>query len=182
MPPISDKKILDLYQQPAKRSYAFKLLVEKYQVRVYWIIRRMILNHDDTNDVMQESFIKIWKNLPDFREESSLYSWIYRVTINEVYNFFRMKKRVHTIQTTALTDEMIQVMTEDPWFDGDKAQVKLQKAILQLPEKQQIVFNLRYFEEIKYEEMSKILDTSQGSLKASYHWAVKKIEEYLKSH
>ena len=171
-----------MFGQPARRSRAFELLVQKYQVRVYWVIRRMLLNHEDTNDVMQETFINIWQNLSRFRHDSSLFSWIYRITINEVYNFFRKRKRLYHLQTTELTDEMIRSMREDPWFDGDEAQIKLQKAISGLPHKQQIVFNLRYYENLQYDEISEILGTSIGGLKASYHWAVKKIEEYLKNH
>ncbi len=182
MSSVEDNKILELFAKPKSRSRAFQMLVSNYQERVYWIIRRMLLNHEDTNDVMQETFIKIWQNLPGFRRESGLYSWIYRIAVNEVYNFIRKRKQVRTIQTTELTDEMIHTMKEDPWFDGEAAQIKLQKAILALPHKQQMVFNLRYFENLQYDEMEEILETSTGSLKASYHWAVKKIESYLKSN
>ncbi|MGM0611925.1 MAG: RNA polymerase sigma factor [Bacteroidota bacterium] len=180
MPSYSDKEILELFKQPEKRPKAFEMLVNQYQQRVYWIIRRMLLNHEDTNDVMQETFIKIWQNLANFRHQSGLYAWIYRITINEVYTFFRKKKRLRNLPTTELKEEMLQSLKCDPWFDGDQAQLKLQKAILSLPEKQQMVFNMRYFEEIPYAEMAKIFNTSEGSLKASYHWAVKKIEEKLK--
>lgn len=178
----TDKEILELFEQPERRSRAFELLVNKYQQRVYWIIRRMLLNHEDSNDVMQETFIKVWQNLPAFRQDSGLYSWIYRIAVNEVYNFIRKKKRLRNLKTTELTHEMIQSMREDPWFDGNKAQMKLQKAILSLPHKQQMVFNMRYYEELQYDEMEKILGTSTGALKASYHWAVKKIEDFLKTH
>ncbi|MFW6019382.1 MAG: RNA polymerase sigma factor [Bacteroidales bacterium] len=182
MPSYSDKEILDLFKQPAKRSRAFEILVNKYQQRVYWLIRRMLLNHEDTNDVMQETFIKVWQNLLNFRHQSGLYAWIYRIAINEVYTFFRKQKRLKNLPTTELKEEMLQSLKCDPWFDGDKAQLKLQKAILTLPEKQQLVFNMRYFEEVSYADMAKILNTSEGSLKASYHWAVKKIEENLKEN
>ncbi len=182
MSSVEDNKILELFEKPTSRSRAFQMLVSKYQERVYWIIRRMLLNHEDTNDVMQETFIKVWQNLPGFRRESGLYSWIYRIAVNQVYNYLRKRKQVRTIQTTGLTDEMIHTLREDPFFDGDQAQVKLQKAILKLPHKQQMVFNLRYYENLQYDEMAEVLDTSVGSLKASYHWAVKKIESYLKSN
>ncbi|MCF8217566.1 MAG: RNA polymerase sigma factor [Bacteroidales bacterium] len=182
MPSYSDNEILELFNQPEKRSKAFEMLVNKYQQRVYWIIRRMLLNHEDTNDVMQETFIKIWQNIANFRQQSGLYAWIYRIAINEVYTFFRKKKRLRNLPTTELKEEMLQSLQCDPWFDGNQAQLKLQEAILALPKKQQMVFNMRYFEEIPYAEMSKILDTSKGSLKASYHWAVKKIEENLKDN
>ena len=182
MPSYSDKEILELFRKPEQRSKAFEILVNKYQQRVYWIIRRVILNHEDTNDVMQETFIKIWQNIVNFKHHSSFFAWICRIALNESYNFIRRKKQLRQLPTTELKDEMLQTMKDDPWFDGDQAQIKLQKAILSLPQKQQMVFNMRYFEEISYEEMAGILNTSEGSLKASYHWAVKKIEEFLKEN
>lgn len=181
MPSKTDKEILDLYQKSGKTRQAFRMLVENYQEQMYWIIRRMVLSHDDTNDILQDTFIKIWENLHRFRGDGSLNFWIYRIAINEVYNFFNKKKRLYNIQSAEEHEALLQNMKQDPYFDGDEARIKLQQAILKLPQKQQLVFNMRYFEKMQYEEMAKILETTEGSLKASYHWAVKKIENFLKN-
>lgn len=181
MPSNSDKDILDLFKQPDHQEEAFRMLVEKYQQRVYWIIRRMVLNHEDANDILQETFIKIWNKFSSFRGESGIYSWIYRIAINETYNFIKRKKHHRNIDDPALAEKLLENMKQDPFFDGEQARILLQRAILKLPEKQQLVFNLKYFEEMNYQEISEILKTSKGSLKASYHLAVKKIEEFLKS-
>lgn len=163
------------------RDRAFNQLVQTYQERLYWHIRKILLNHDDTDDVLQNTFVKIWKNIENFREESSLYTWLYRIATNEAITFLNSRRRRSLLPLNDVSDYLMENLTSDPYFNGDELQLKLQKAILQLPEKQRLVFNMRYFDEIKYEEMSKILDTSVGALKASYHHAAKKVEEYIKN-
>lgn len=175
----SDKDLLDLFRNSDNRHYAFNLLVKKYQKQVYWHIRRIIIDHDDSNDVVQNTFIKIWNNLEGFRENSQLFTWIYRIATNESINFMKQKRIKFFIPLINVEKHLSDSLKDDPYFKGDAIQQKLQQAILKLPEKQRIVFNMKYFEGIKYEDMSKILDTSVGALKASYHIAVKKIEKYL---
>lgn len=157
---------------------AFNLIVKTYNERLYWHIRRMVVSHDDADDVLQNTFIKIWKGLPKFRQDANIYTWLYRIATNESLTFLRQKK-----ENTRFADvefSLSQNLEADVFFDGDEAQKKLQLAIAALPEKQRAVFNLKYFDEMKYNDMSEILSTSVGALKASYHHAVKKIEEFLK--
>lgn len=172
-----DKELLLLFRDPDTRESAFTRIVKKYQEKIYWHIRRMVVEHEDANDVMQNVFIKVWKNLENFREDSQLYTWLYRIATNECLNFIDQQKRRKT--STIDEDYMANKLKADKDFDSKKLEWKLQLAIQQLPEKQRLVFNLRYFEEMPYEEMSKILDTSEGALKASYHHAVKKVEDYI---
>ena len=172
--------IADL-KQKNKRDLAFHSLVKRYQERLYWHIRKIVLSHEDTDDVLQNTFIKVWKSIENFREESSLYTWLYRIATNESITFLNSKKRKQLLPLNDVSDYLMDNLLSDPFFDGDKIQLKLQEAIVRLPEKQRIVFNLKYFEEMKYEDMSHVLDTSVGALKASYHHAVKKVEEYLKN-
>ena len=157
---------------------AFNLIVDEYQQRLYWHIRRMVTNHDDANDVLQNTFIKIWKALPNFKGNSKLYTWAYRIATNESITFINKRKGDMSFDEVAYS--VSQNLEADAFFDGDEAQRKLHAAVSALPDKQKAVFNLKYFEELKYEEISEILETSVGGLKASYHHAVKKIEEYLK--
>jgi RNA polymerase sigma-70 factor (ECF subfamily) len=156
---------------------AFNVVVDEYQQRLYWHIRRMVTDHDDANDVLQNTFIKIWKALPRFKGQSKFYTWAYRIATNESITFINKRK------DDASFDEMAfgisQNLEADAFFDGDEAQRKLHAAVAALPEKQKAVFNLKYFEELKYDEISEIMETSVGALKASYHHAVKKIEEFL---
>lgn len=161
------------------RNEAFKLLLNKYQQKIYWHIRRMVIDHDDADDVTQDVFIKVWKNLENFRNDSQLYTWIYRIATNECLTFLNKKKQKNNIPLDDVLYDLSDSLTESSYFNGDQAQKKLQQAILTLPEKQRIVFNLKYFEEMKYEEMAEVLETSVGALKASYHFAVKKIESFL---
>ena len=161
-------------------SYAFNLIVRKYQQRLYHHIRRMVKDHDDTHDIMQNTFIKAWNALGDFREEANLFTWLYRIATNESITFLNKQKRtqgksIDTVKINAATHKEGDAST----VTSEEIREKLQKAINLLPEKQRIVFNMKYYEEMKYEEMSEILDTSVGALKASYHHAIKKIEEYL---
>ena len=172
--------IADLKQEN-KRDLAFRILVKKYQEKLYWHIRKIVINHDDADDVLQNTFLKIWRNIDNFREESSLYTWLYRIATNESISFLNSNKRRSYIPINETNDYLVKNIESGTYFEGDEAQKKLQKAILKLPEKQRIVFNMKYFDEMKYEDMSQILDTSVGALKASYFHAVRKIEEYLKN-
>ena len=176
---MEDKEILELYREEGKQEFAFNLLVEKYSERLYWHIRKLTCSHEDTNDLLQSSMVKIWEHLPDFREESRLYTWIYRIATNETLTFLR-KKRLSAILTLSNYDTVLaNKLQSDPSFIGDKLQMALHKAILHLPDKQRAVFNLRYFQELKYEEIAEILETSVGALKASYHHAYNKIKKEM---
>jgi len=155
-------------------------MVRKYQQKIYWHIRKMVIDHDDADDLVQEVFIKVWKHIENFREDAQLYTWIYRIATNECLNFLRKKKNKFFLPIHDVQNELTQKLDSSPYIDGDEIQLKLQKALLKLPEKQRLVFNMKYFDEMKYEEISEITDTSVGSLKASYHHAVKKIEEFIK--
>jgi len=176
---LSDNEILKKFKDKNLKNYAFDLLCRKYQQQIYFHIRRMLINHDDSNDVTQEVFIKIWKNLDKFRENSNLFTWIYRIATNETYSFLRKKRTKIFVPMVDVEKKLSNSLTSDSFFDGDEIQMKLQNAILKLPTKQRTVFNMRYFEEMPYLEMSEILGTSVGALKASYHIAVKKIENIL---
>lgn len=179
---LSDKELLELFLNHETRNYAFNLLVRQYQKRLYWHIRKILIDHDDTDDVLQNVFIKIWKNLDGFKAESQLYTWLYRIATNESINFLNQKKKRAGIPLDDVSSFLANNLESDSYFKADEIQAKLQKAILTLPDKQRIVFNMKYFDNIKYEEMSLILETSVGALKASYHHAVKKVEDYLIRH
>lgn len=175
-----DERLLVAQLQDSRTlDAAFKILMAEFKERLYWHIRKIVLNHDDTDDVLQDTFIKVYRNIGNFKGESKLYSWMYRIATNESITFLTKRSREMKIDNEALHSYMVDNLTSDVYFDGDEIQMKLQKAIALLPQKQQLVFNMRYFDEIKYEEMSEILDTSVGALKASYHHATKKIEDYL---
>ncbi len=178
----NDQQILDSLKDPSTKELAFRHLISTYKERLYWHIRKIVMNHDDTDDVLQNSFIKIWNGIDSFRGESSLFTWLYRIATNESITFLNQRKRKMMSSLTDENEYLIENLESDTYFDGDEWQMLLQKAIAILPEKQRLVFNMKYFDEIKYEEMSEILGTSVGALKASYHHAVKKVEEYVKSH
>ena len=178
----NDQQILDNLKDPSTKELAFRYLISKYKERLYWHIRKIILNHDDTDDVLQNTFIKIWNGIDSFRAESSLFTWLYRIATNESITFLNQRKRKMMSSLTDENEYLIGNLQSDTYFDGEEWQMLLQKAIAILPEKQRIVFNMKYFDEIKYEEMSEILGTSVGALKASYHHAVKKVEEYVKTN
>ncbi|WP_449500856.1 RNA polymerase sigma factor [Aquimarina pacifica] len=161
---------------------SFGKLVSLYKERLYWHIRNMLKNHEDTNDVLQNVFIKIHKNIKNFKGESKLYSWMYRIATNESITFLNKKAKKHNISLDELNNQLVRNLEADVYYDGDQMQLKLQKAIATLPQKQQQVFNMKYFQELKYREMSEILETSEGALKASYHIATKKIEDFLKNY
>jgi len=176
-----DRVLIANLKREDKRDLAFNQLVTKYQERLYWHIRKIVISHDDADDILQNTFIKIWKSIGGFREESSLYTWLYRIATNESLTFINSNKKKHFVQMNETSELLMNNLISDPYFEGDKIQLKLQEAILQLPEKQRLVFNMKYFDDLKYNEMSSILETSVGALKASYHHATKKIEEYLKN-
>ncbi|MBN1131630.1 MAG: RNA polymerase sigma factor [Bacteroidales bacterium] len=179
MPDLDDMDIIQEFKTSERQESAFNKLVQKYQERLYWHIRKILINHEDTDDVLQNTFIKIWRSLHDFREEAKLYTWLYRIATNEALTFLKMRKRKPYLPTDDGWIQYGQNLESDVYFNGDEIQRKLQMAIQRLPEKQKVVFNLKYFEEMKYEEMAEILKTSVGALKASYHHAVKKIEAYM---
>lgn len=177
---IVEETLVNELKQLETQAKAFEVLVNTYKERLYWHIRRIVLNHDDTDDVLQNTFIKVYKNIGDFKGDSKLYSWMYRIATNEALTFLKKKSKKLRISDTELQDKMIDNLQADVYFEGDEIQLKLQKAVAILPEKQKLIFNMKYFEEMKYEEISDILDTSVGGLKASYHLAVKKVESFLK--
>tara|TARA_R110002049_G_scaffold47596_2_gene136973 strand:- start:109851 stop:110393 length:543 start_codon:yes stop_codon:yes gene_type:complete len=178
---IAEKTLVEELQSKETQSRAFEVLVDTYKQRLYWHIRRIVLNHDDADDVLQNTFIKVYKNIDGFKGDSKLFSWMYRIATNEALSFLKSKSKKLGISDGELQNNMINNLQADIYFEGDEIQLNLQRAIATLPEKQKLVFNMKYFEELKYEKMSEILGTSVGALKASYHLAVKKIEEYLKN-
>ena len=179
---MEDQALLEKFREPETRNYAFNLLVRKYQQKVYWHIRKMVIDHEDANDLTQETFIKAWKGLSGFREDAQLYTWLYRIATNECLNFLNKKKRRFFLPIVDVQAELTAKLDTDDLISGDEIQLKLQKALLTLPDKQRLVFNMKYFDEMKYEEISAVLGTSVGALKASYHLAVKKIEDFLNHH
>lgn len=178
----SDQQIIAALKDESTRQAAFRELVNLYKERLYWHIRKIVLSHEDTDDVLQNTFVKVWRNIDGFREESGLFTWLFRIATNESLTFLNQKKKKSFTSNDDYSDYLIENLQTDPYFDGDDIQYRLQKAIARLPEKQRLVFNMRYYDDIKYQDMEQILGTSSGALKASYHHAVKKIEEYLKSN
>ncbi|HEV8079919.1 MAG TPA: RNA polymerase sigma factor [Chitinophagaceae bacterium] len=174
-----DKELFYLFKNADTKESAFTAILKKYQEKLYWHIRRMVIDHDDANDVLQNMFIKVWKGLQNFREDSQLYTWLYRIATNECLTFLEQKKKRNSVSLTDIENGLENKLKADTNFDANRLEWKLQLGIQQLPEKQRIVFNLRYYDEMPYEEMSRVLDTSEGALKASYHHAAKKIEEFI---
>ena len=174
-----DHTILELCHKPESCNYGFNLLVQKYQQKVYLHIRRLVIDHDDADDLVQETFIKVWRNLRKFRAEANLYTWIYRIATNEALSFLRKKKRKYLFTTIDYNSKLSKNLENDNFYNGDEIQMRLQKALLMLPDKQRLVFNMKYYDDLRYKEMSDILGTSVGALKASYHIAVKKIEKFI---
>ncbi|WP_339656187.1 RNA polymerase sigma factor [uncultured Maribacter sp.] len=162
------------------QAQAFEVLVNTYKERLYWQIRGIVLNHDDADDVLQNTFIKVYKNIDGFKGDSKLFSWMYRIATNEALSFIKQRAKMQGITDEDYQEKLVSNLQADVYFEGDEIQLKLQQGIATLPEKQKLVFNMKYFQELKYEEISQILDTSVGGLKASYHLAVKKLEQYLK--
>ena len=178
----SDAELLIQFREPATKERAYTSIIRKYQEKLYWHIRRMVVDHDDANDVLQNMFIRVWNGLENFREDAQLYTWLYRIATNESLTFLEQQKKRAAFSLSDVESGLSNKIKADRHFDPNKLEWKLQLAIQQLPEKQRLVFSLRYYDEMPYEEMSRVLDTSEGALKASYHHAVKKIEDYIKNH
>ena len=176
---MEDKELLLKLRTPDTRNYGFNMLVRAYQQKVYWLVRKMVVDHDDADDLTQEVFIKIHKAIDNFREDSQLYTWIYRIATNECLTFLNKKKRRFFLPLEDVSKELSSKIDSAPYLTGDEIQNKLQKALLTLPDKQRLVFNMKYYDDLPYEDISQITNTSVGALKASYHHAVKKIENYL---
>lgn len=174
-----EREVLALLQDVSTQRRGFEMIVKQYSEQLYWQIRRMVFSHDDANDLLQNTFVKAWLNIDNFRAEAKISTWLYRIALNECLTFLNKQNANMTISIDAPEAAVLQKLESDPYFSGDRIQLALQKALLTLPEKQRMVFNLKYYQEMKYEEMSDILATSVGALKASYHHAVKKIESIL---
>lgn len=174
-----DKDLIDAFKNPQTKESAFTAIIKKYQEKLYWHIRRMVVNHEDANDVLQNVFIKIWTYLDNFREEANLYTWMYRIATNETLTFLEKEKKRKSLSLSDVETGLENKLKAESNYDPTKLEWKLQQAIQSLPEKQRIVFNLRYYDEMPYDKMSEVLETSTGALKASYHHAVKKVEEFL---
>ena len=179
---ISDIELVENLKSEKHKENAFRTLVSIYKERLYWHIRNIVKSHDDTDDVLQNTFVKIYKNINSFKGDSKLFSWMYRIATNESITFINKRAKRLQISNEEVQNLAINNLKSDVYFEGDAIQLKLQQAIATLPEKQQLVFNMKYFEDIKYKDMSEILETSEGALKSSYHIAVKKIEAYLTSN
>lgn len=176
---MEDKELLSKIRNPDTRNYGFNMLVRTYQQRIYWHVRKMVIDHDDADDLTQEVFIKIHRYIDNFREDSQLFTWIYRIATNECLSFLEKKKKRFFLPIGDVAGELSGKLDNSAHISGDEIQLKLQKALLRLPEKQRLVFNMKYFDDLSYEDISEITETSVGALKASYHHAVKKIEEFL---
>jgi RNA polymerase sigma-70 factor (ECF subfamily) len=179
---LTDKKLLIMFQNPKTRNLAFNHIINKNQERAYWHIRKIVLSHEDANDVTQNTFIKVWKNLDKFKGESKIFTWIYTIATNEALSFLKKKKRNYFESLDTVSYRLSSNLSADNYCDGDEIEQKLQKAILTLPTKQRIAFNMKYFENMKYTEISEVLGTSVGALKANYHHAKNKIEQFLKDN
>ncbi|MCR5578274.1 MAG: sigma-70 family RNA polymerase sigma factor [Prevotella sp.] len=177
-----DNQIKELLMKPETQRKGFEMLVRQYSEQLYWQVRRIVLTHEDSNDVLQNTFIKAWNGLSSFHGDSKVLTWLSRIAINESLDFVRKQKNIAVVSADDSESSVANTLMADEYFDGDETEAQLQEAIASLPEVQRTVFTLRYYDEMKYSEMSKLLNTSEGSLKASYHIAVKKISEFFKSH
>lgn len=179
MQPFIEEEIVEKLRNPDTRRKAFEQVVAAYSERLYWLIRKMVFSHDDANDLLQNTFLKAWMNLDNFRGEAKLSTWLYKIAVNENITFLNRQRARNNISIDDADVFLLEKLKGDDYFDGDDLQLNLQEAILQLPEKQRIVFTMKYYDDMKYEEISEIVGTSVGALKASYHHAVKKIESFL---
>lgn len=175
-----DNGLLKKFKHPDTRNYAFNLIVRKYQERIYWHIRKMVIVHEDADDLVQEVFLKVWNNLDAFRGDSELFTWIYRIATNDCLHFLNKKKRRFWIPIQDVNARLLKAIESSSEISGDEIQIRLQKALLTLPDKQRLVFNMKYYDDLTYEDMAEITSTSVGALKANYHHAVKKIEKFIK--
>lgn len=176
---LEDSFIIDKLKNPETKNYGFNLMLQNYQERVYWHVRKMVIVHEDADDITQNTFVKAWNNLEKFRGESGLFTWLYRIATNECLNFLKKKNRWKMLSMSNYSDFLEDQLTNSDMISGEEIEMKLQKALLKLPDKQRLVFNLKYFDEMKFEEIAEVTQTSVGALKASYHHAVKKIEKFL---
>lgn len=181
MEQFDERTITSQLLNPNTRRKAFEVVVRQYSEQLYWQVRRIVLTHEDSNDVLQNVFIKAWSHLDSFRNDSKLSTWLYRIAINESLDFVRRCKNINAVSADAEDSGVANMLLADEYFDGNETEAMLQEAISTLPDVQRTVFNLRYFDNMRYSEISRILATSEGALKASYHIAVKKISEYFKS-
>jgi len=177
---IDETLLIEQLKNVQSKEKAFRELIKLYKERLYWHIRKIVISHDDADDVLQNTFIKIFKNIDKFNEQSKLYSWMYRIATNEAITFINKRAKNRSVDISDYQQELASTLTSDSFFTGNEIQLILQKAVATLPQKQQLVFNMKYFDELKYHEISEILETSVGALKASYYHAVKKIEHYIK--
>ncbi len=183
MSAVDDEQILDWALDSVTREKGFRALIQKYQQKLYWHIRRMVLNHDDADDVLQNTFIKVYRSLENFERKSSLFTWMYRIATNETLTYLEKNKKYTYDALDDMTEHpAISKLKADPYFEGDELSLKLEEVMQQLPEKQRVVFQMRYYDKMPYKEIAEILQTSEGALKASYHHAMKKIEEHFKSN
>lgn len=178
-PSYKEKEVLALLQDKGTQRRGFEMIVAQYSEQLYWQIRRMVLSHDDANDLLQNTFMKAWMNIDYFRADAKISTWLYRIALNECLTFLNKQRATNTIAIDDPDVSLVNKLESDSYFSGDRIQLLLQQALLTLPEKQRMVFNLKYFQEMKYDEMSEIFGTSVGALKASYHHAVKKVEKYI---
>lgn len=179
---VEEQSLVSALQSTDEKERAFKILVGQYKERLYWHIRKIVLNHDDTDDVLQNTFIKIFRNIDSFKADSKLYTWMYRIATNEAITFINKRAKRANISSQEIQESIISNLETDVYFEGEQIQLKLQKAIATLPQKQRLIFNMKYFDEHTFDQLSEILETSVGGLKSSYHIAVKKITAYLKNN
>lgn len=179
---LDDTELLLQFKNASTKEKAFTAIIKKYQEKLYWHVRRMVVDHEDANDVLQNMFIKVWNALDNFREDSQLYTWLYRIATNESLTYLEQQKKRASVSLSDVENGLSNKLKADKNYDSNKIEWKLQLAMQQLPEKQRVVFNLRYYDEMPYQEMAVVLETSEGALKASYHHAVKKIEDYILNH
>lgn len=178
---VDDFILVEQLQDVQTKEQAFRILIKEYKERLYWHIRKIVVSHDDADDVLQNTFIKVFRGIDNFKQDSKLYSWMYRIATNESISFLNKRAKERNVDISEIKQELATSLTSNEWFTGDEIQIILQKAVITLPKKQQLVFNMKYFDNMKYDEISNILDTSIGGLKASYFHAVKKIEHYIKT-
>lgn len=178
---VDEITLVEQLQDVQTKEQAFRVLISQYKERLYWHIRNIVISHDDADDVLQNTFIKVFRGIDNFKQDSKLYSWMYRIATNESITFIKKRAKERNVDISEINQELVTSLSSDEWFTGDEIQMVLQKALATLPEKQRLVFNMKYFDNMKYDEMSKILETSVGGLKASYFHAVRKIEDYIKN-